>query len=574
MHETDSSTEIDRCTQYAKDVVEKKIVAGPHVRAACRRHLKDLEEGAARGLHWNLAEAQRVIAFFEEVLVLNGGEFEGKPFEVLDWQAFVLGSLFGWQTDDGSRRFRVAYVETAKGSGKSPLAAGIGLYGLTADREQRAEIYAAATKKDQAQILFRDAVAMYDQSPRLRQRLVPSGSKGKEYNLAYHATSSFFKTISADDGQSGPRPHMGILDEIHEHKTATVVEMMRAGTKSRRQALIFMITNSGSDMTSVCGDYHEYGRQVCAGTQSDDSFFGYICGLDKDDDPFQDESCWAKANPSLHHGIPGIKYLREQVTQARGMPSKEALVKRLNFCMWTGAIAPWLAAEAWFACEDPGMVDRTQFYGRSGSAGLDLSSTQDLTSFVVSLDPTEDDPYVRLIPFFWLPGDNLEAKGHRDRVPYVAWREAGHLEALPGKAVDKLAVLRKVSELAAMFELRHINADRWRLEDYRQLAEREDVSLPPFEPFGQGMKDMAPAVDEFERLLVDEKMRHDGNPVMTWNAGNAVLDSDAAGNRKVTKQKARGRVDGIVAGVMAVAGTMSLETEEDLDSFLNDPIRT
>ncbi|KAF1043052.1 MAG: hypothetical protein GAK35_02372 [Herbaspirillum frisingense] len=574
MPQTDSSAPIDRCTQYAQDVVSKKIVAGPHVRAACRRHLKDLEEGAARGLRWNLDEAQRVIAFFEEVLVLNGGEFEGKPFTVLDWQAFVLGSLFGWQSADGSRRYRVAYVETAKGSGKSPLAAGIGLYGLTADREMRAEIYAAATKKDQAQVLFRDAVAMYDQSPRLRQRLVPSGSKGKEYNLAYHATSSFFKTISADDGQSGPRPHMGILDEIHEHKNALVVEMMRAGTKSRRQALIFMITNSGSDLTSVCGDYHEYGRQVCDGTLQDDSFFGFICGMDKDDDPFKDESCWAKANPSLHHGIPGLKYLREQVTQARGMPSKEALVKRLNFCMWTGAVAPWLAAETWFACEDPDMVDMSRYYGRTGTGGLDLSSTQDLTAFVVSLDPTEDDPFTRLFPYFWLPGDNLERKGQLDRVPYLAWKEAGHLFALSGRAVDKLAVLQKVSEVAAYFNLRHINCDRWRLEDYRQLAEREDVSLPEFQPFGQGMKDMAPAVDEFERQLVAGTLRHNGNPVMTWNAANAVLASDDAGNRKVTKQRARGRVDGVVAGVMAVAGTLALETEEDMDDFFNDPIRT
>ncbi|MES2126664.1 MAG: terminase TerL endonuclease subunit [Pseudomonadota bacterium] len=549
----------DRATSFARDVVAGHVVAGPHVRDACKRHLLDLEDGPARGLRWDLDAAKRAIGYFEDVLCLNGGQFEGKPFDVLPWQAFIIGSLFGWKSADGFRRFRVAYVETAKGSGKSPLAAGIGLYGLTADGEARAEIYAAATKKDQAQILFRDAIAMVDHSPQLAGRLAISGAKGKEWNLAYNKTSSFFRPISADDGQSGPRPHMALLDEIHEHKTGNVVEMLRAGTKGRQQALIFMITNSGTDKRTVCWEYHDYGAQVCSGQLVDDSFFAFVCSLDLLDDPFTDESCWPKVNPSLEHGVPGLKYLREQVTQARGMPSKEALVRRVNFCQWTESNSPWISAEVWFGCQAKEPVTLKQFYGRSGVAGLDLSSTQDLTALVVVLDPTEEDPVSRLLPFFWLPGDGLSAKADKDRVPYLAWRDAGYLEALPGRAINKKAVLHRLSELCAMFDIREIAYDRWRIEDLKALIEDEGLSLPPLFAFGQGFKDMAPAVDEFERLMLEQQVMHDGNPVMTWCMANAVLMSDPAENRKITKERATGRVDGAVAAVMAIGRTLTGE---------------
>lgn len=551
----------DRATKYAKDVVAGKIIAGPDVRNACARHLKDLKEGAKRGLKFDKVKAARAIGFFEDVLCLNGGQFEGTPFLLQDWQAFIIGSLFGWMGADGFRRFRVAYIETAKGSGKSPLAAGIGLYGFTADGEARAEVYAAATKKDQAQILFRDAIAMVDQSPQLRSRLEKSGSAGKEWNLAYQKTASFFRPIAADEGQSGPRPHVALIDEVHEHRSSHVIEMMRAGTKFRQQALIVMITNSGTNKQTVCWENHEYGSRVCAGQLEDDSFFAYVCTLDPGDDPFASEDCWEKVNPSLKHGIPGLKYLREQVTQARGMPSKESVVRRLNFCQWTAHDAPWLSGEVWFACADTEEFDIERFYGREGVAGLDLSSTQDLTAFVVMLDPTEDDPVQRLIPFFWLPGDGLKEKADKDRVPYLAWRDAGWLEALPGKAINKLAVAHRVSQICGLFEIRKIAYDRWRIEDFKALIETESLSIATLEGFGQGFKDMAPAVDEYEAKLINCELVHNNNPVMTWCMANAVVVSDPAGNRKISKERATGRVDGAVAAVMA-QGIMNNEVAE------------
>ena len=202
------ATSRDPVTTYAKNVLSGKIIAGPHVRAACQRHLNDLEQAAQRGFFFDLDKVKRVIGFYEDILRLNGGEYEGQPYRLLDWQKFIVGSLFGWVNADGYRRFRVAYVETAKGSGKSPLAAGIGSYGLVADYEARAEIYAAATKKDQAMVLFRDAVAMVNQSPDLSANLTKSGVGESVWNLAYRKAGSFFRPISSDDGQSGPRPHI------------------------------------------------------------------------------------------------------------------------------------------------------------------------------------------------------------------------------------------------------------------------------------------------------------------------------------------------------------------------------
>ena len=272
----------DPVTAYAKGVTGGEIVAGPHVRDACARHLRDLKNGKKRGLVWDVEAAMRVIGYFRTVLRLNGGEHEGMPFVLHESQEFIAGSLFGWKRMDGNRRFRVAFIEEGKGSGKSPLAAGIGLYMMTADDEPRAEVYAAAVSKEQAHILFRDAVAMAKQSPSLSKRVTFSGGAGKEWNIAYLSTGSFFRPISSEStgrGKSGYRPHCVLLDEIHEHATNAMVEFMRAGTKGRRQALIFMITNSGFDRTSVCFEYHTYANKVSAGELEDDSFFGYVCAL-------------------------------------------------------------------------------------------------------------------------------------------------------------------------------------------------------------------------------------------------------------------------------------------------------
>lgn len=519
-------------------------------------------DGPARGLRWEPEAAERFAAFCREVCRLAGGQFEGAPFELEPPQAFIAGSLMGWKRADGTRRFRVAYVEMGKGNGKSPLAAALGLYGLVADGESRAEIYAAATKRDQAQVLFRDAVAMVEQSPELRGRIVKSG-KNPVWNLAYLKTASFFRPIASDNAQSGPRPHMGLLDEVHEHKSPMMVDMIRAGFKWRRQPLLLMITNSGNDRTSVCWEQHEYGRQVCAGLLEDDAYFAYVCAMDEDDDPMLDESCWVKANPLLGRTVT-LEYLREQVREARGMPGKESTVRRLNFCQWTDAASPWIGSQVWLAAADP-EFDEAGLVGRRCWGGLDLSSTTDLTAFAGLFEPSGDDPHWRLKVWQWVPDHLLDEKQHRDRVPYLAWIAGGWLDATPGKAVNKRHVVAKLAELQGRFGFEEIAYDRWRIEDLRSFLDDEGVDLP-LVGFGQGFQSMGPACDEFERLLLAGDLKHDGNPVLTWNAASMVVDLDPAGNRKPSKRKATGRIDGGVAAVMAcgraAAGQLSTYSGE------------
>ncbi len=362
------SSTTDRATAYAEAVVAGKIVAGPHVRNACQRHIDDLSKGGDRGLRYDEEIAARALRFFELKLKLSEGQFEGKPFQAHPAQAFIIGSLFGWQKlseDHGwVRRFRRAYVEQGKGNGKSPLAGGIGLYGLIADREPGAEIYAAGATKDQAGILFRDAIKMRGQSPYICEKTKTSGGEGKEYNLAYLAKGSFFRPISREAKRtgSGPRPHMALCDEVHEHPDRGVMEMLERGFKFRRQPLLLMITNSGSDRNSICWEEHEHAVKVAAGNYNakdddafylgeviDDTTFSYVCALDKDDKPLDDPKCWVKANPLLGVTITE-EYLAGVVAQAKAMPGKMNGILRLHFCQWTDAETAWMTRAALEPC--------------------------------------------------------------------------------------------------------------------------------------------------------------------------------------------------------------------------------
>lgn len=546
----------DRATTYALSVISGEIPAGPIVRGSCQRHLNDLEHGHERGLYYDEHDAAEAIAFFEECLCLNGGQFEGKPFLLFPWEAFVIGSIFGWKRkSDNMRRFRVAYIETPKGSGKSPLAAGIGIKGLVADNEPRAQIYAAATYKDQAMVLFRDAVAFYDQSPELQARLVASGTGAMRWNLAHLESGSFFRVISSEKkGQSGPLPHMILLDEVHEHADGTVIEMLRAGFKSRRQPLSFMITNSGHDKTSVCWEYHQMGEKVACEMVQNDEFFAYICSLDDadliDDRYLIDETLWPKVNPSIEHGLPGYDYIRSQVLEAQGMPSKMATVKRLCFCQWTKAENPAISREAWMACQDKDYpLDILR--GRRCWGGLDLSAVNDLTAFALVFEPSEDDPFYRLKVCFWVPGVGLVKKADRDHVPYVAWRDAGYIRAIKRASIEYEFVIADIKELCGLYDVQKIAFDRWNIANFKKTMARVGIELPELIEFGQGYKSMSPAIKVFEKKLLDAAIKIDENPCLTWCAANVIADEDEADNKKYVKPSSGDRIDGIIAAVMA-----------------------
>jgi len=455
------SSSADPVERYARDVIGGTILAGPLVRVACARHLRDLIEGPKRGLRWDAAAAERALGFFPTVLRLAEGEFADKPFVLQPWQAFCVGNLFGWKASDGFRRFRTAYIEIGKGNGKSVFAAGIGLYMLLADGEASAEIYAAATTRDQAAILFRDAARMVDASPALSKRIQKSGLRSV-FNLAHMESGSFFRTVSSEGrGLDGKRVHCSPIDEVHEHPTPIVVDKMRAGTKGRRQALIVEITNSGFDRSTICFQHHEYSERIVNGLIEDDSWFAYVCGLDEGDDPLEDEACWIKANPSLGISIPR-KYLIEQVREAKGMPAKASIVRRLSFCEWVDAANPAIPGDLWRACEVEDF-DEAELAGLRCIGGLDLSGTRDLTALARVYEP-DADGIVHAVVEFWTPRETLIDRARTDRVPYDLWVEQGHVIATPGRTVDYRFVAERMLELQTEFGLNTIAFDPYRIK--------------------------------------------------------------------------------------------------------------
>lgn len=558
-----SSAWTDPVRAYAKAVVAGKEIAGPHVRAACARHLRDLTELKRRGLRWDAKAARHALDFFPEVLHLAGGQFEGQPFVLEPPQQFIVGSLFGWKrTLDGARRFRTAYIEAGKGNGKSPLLAGIGLLGVIADGEPRAEIYSAATKRDQAMVMFRDAVAMVQQSPELACRLRLSGRDEKVWNIYHERSGSWFRPLASDERQSGPRPHFGLVDELHEHRTGMMVNMLAAGRKWRRQPMTVIITNSGFDRTSVCWEYHEKAIRVATGMDDDDTFFSYVCALDEGDDPYLDEYCWRKANPLMGVTITE-QYLRDEVSQSRGMPSKESMVRRLNFCEWTESSNPAIPYEAWRAAVAEYTLE--DFRGSSAILGIDLSATLDLTACVLVF---QRDGLFYCWPLFFIPEDGLSDRVRRDSVPYDAWVREGLVYTTPGKAIDKDFVVDRVESILGEFDITLTAApyDRHRIDVLQAALDRVGASWP-LEKFGQGFVSMGPAVDSLETALVNGEFRHPDNPCLNWNAANCVTISNPVGDRKYDKSKTTGRIDGMVALVMALRQT-TLQQQAAVESMV------
>lgn len=561
----------DPVTQYARDVLAGAIVAGPHVRDACRRHIADLDQAPARGWTFDAARLQRILEFFPDVLRLSGGEWEGVPFELSPWQAFVVGSLFAWVDAGGRRRFRVAYIETGKGSGKSPLAAGIGHYMFIADDEPRAEIYAAAAKKDQAMVLFRDAVAMVQLSPALASHITRVGGQSV-WNMAYDG--SFFRAISSDDSQSGPRPHCALIDEIHEHRDDSVIEMLRAGFKGRRQPLLFMITNSGSDRQSVCWRYHDRACKIAAGALQDDRFFAYVCALDDADEPLKDPACWVKTNPNLGVSI-GPEYLHDQVLEAAQMPAKQSRVLRLHFCKWVETSTPWISPEVWQAAQvqfaPDELLDGGELY-----LGIDLSVTTDLTAIamvrktVTQLPPTAERPEgSELIRFkaaveFFTPADTVEERAARDRVPYDVWIREGYLRTTPGSELKYDYIAERLAQINGRAQVVAAAFDRYRMRELRLELEATGSALNLVEhPQGtlrSNVTDlwMPQSIETFEGALLERRIEIAENPVLTWNASAAMTESDRQLNRVFTKKKSTGRIDGVVALAMAIGAAQHL----------------
>lgn len=527
--------------RYIEDVLNNRITVCRWVRLAVERHVRDLETGAERGLRFDPIAGQHVIDFFQ-FLKHSKGEWAGQTVRLEDWQQFVLWVLFGWMRADGTRRFRTDYLEVARKNGKSTLAAGVGLYLMIGDGEPGAEVYAAATKKDQAKITHSEATRMIQSSPFLRSRV-----KVFRDNLHIVGTASKFEPLGADaDTLDGLNIHGAIVDELHAHKTRDVWDKLETATGARRQPLMFAITTAGFDRESICYKQHEYAEKVLEGIIEDDSFFGIIFTLDEGDD-WEKEENWIKANPNL--GVSKkLDNLREKANKAKEMPSALNAFLRLELDIWTQSETKWVNRDHWDACGKA--VDANGLRGRTCYGGLDLSSTTDISALLLVFPPQGKDDEYQVLCRFWVPEEAMVIRSKRDRVPYEAWVRQGYITATPGNVIDYDFIFSQVDEDAQAYDLHEIAFDRWGSTQIIQDIEERGLTCVQF---GQGYQSMNPPMKELEKLILGHGLAHGNNPVLNWMADNLVADVDPAGNIKPDKEKSRERIDGMVALIMALA---------------------
>jgi phage terminase large subunit-like protein len=508
----------------------------------CNLHLDQALE--SEGFYYSKKYARAAVNFFEKVLKHVKGEWSGRPFILDDWQKKdIIEPLFGWRRSDGTRKFRTAYIEIPRKNGKSTLAAGIALYLEFADGEQGAEVYSAAADKDQASIVFDLASDMVEMSPQL-DKMAEIFKK----SIILPETRSTYRVLSADAfTKHGLNAHGVIVDELHVQPHRDLVDVLVTATGARSQPLVVFITTAGYDKTSICWEYHEYAEQVLNGVIDDPTFFAYIAAADKDDD-WLDPAIWAKANPGLGVSVK-LDYLKQEANRARHVPAYQNTFRRLHLNQWTQQASRWLDLEAWDACNlaiDPKLLEGAECY-----AGLDLSSTSDIAALVLDF-PTEegeDEERHAWLPFFWIPEDNMMERVRKDRVPYDAWTRDELITATEGNVIDYQFILRDIEALGEIFNIKEIAFDRWGAFQISSQLEGLGFELVGF---GQGYKSMSPPMTDLLRLVLGKQLAHGANPVLRWMADNLVVDTDPAGNVKPNKKKSREKIDGIVAGLMAL----------------------
>lgn len=584
---------IDQTTQYAKDVVQGKIVAGLYVRLAAKRHLDDLVHGPKRGLAWSVEKAERAIRFFPSVLTITEGANEGKPFTLLPWHVFVIGSLYGWSDHNGQRRFRFAWLETGKGQAKSPLMGGVGLYEILGRKKQRAEVYCIGEDKNTAKVLFRDAVAMCraeipgkdGETLEGTGRVKIRGTGDNAYKIEHPKSSSKFEPVANTDAISGPKPVAVLGDEIHEMKSNKGIETWRAAiAKMSGDPVMILGTNTPSVDQDVGTEYSLFFQRILKGENTDDSAFAYIARVDRDDDPMVDESCWIKALPAL-----GITYkienVRKQVESAKLLISTQLTLKRLFFGIPVGTSGFWVSEKAWDDVQ--GEVVEDDMVGRRLHLSLDLAQKNDLTA----LSGCWEGDKLAVKTWYYTCEYEIAERATKDQIPYRELAEAGDLTITPTATIDFTYVAEQVKTLCGRHTVVQLVVDSAFIQDFIRAC--GDIDFPvwiyegPDEPEGQGLKIVRHA--QGGRVVFEEKMlcmpvsvRHledhiltrdltiDKSRLTTICASNTHAVSDGQGNKWFDKKRSRGRIDGMVTIAMAVgAATADMKAEAGIDSFFN-----
>lgn len=594
---------LDPTTSWARDAVDGRIVVGELVRHAAERHLRDLRDGPARGLHFRPERAARILAFLPAVFSVTAGSAAGQPFHPLPWHVFVLGSLFGWVLPSGRLRFRAGWLETGKGQAKSPVMAAVGLYMMGWHGVARAEVYAIGQDRATANVLFRDAVAMCradipggDEGESLEHRaggdsegdVVIRGEGDNAWKIEHPETGSKFQTLANNQNVSGPRPVAVLADEIHEFASTHAIETwQRAIAKMPGDALMLLGTNTPAANQLVGTAYSEFYQRVAKGEFTDDEAFAFIARIDRADweTAFDNEACWPKALPALGTTFP-VENIRGEINTARGMISRALSVQRLYLGIPVGAAGFWIAEHAWTAVQ--GRVDVEALKGRPCWLSLDLSQKNDLTA--LSACWQMEDGHLVVRTWYWTTQEGLADREQKDKAPYQVWvaDPAVTLAAVPGPTIDKEFVAAEVQRLVVENEVEFLAADVAGLADFEAACLR--IGFPvwrwmgPNKPEGLGLKLVSHAqstrvvfedrqlcmprsVERLEDRVLAGTITVEASPVTTWCASNAVLISDAQKNRAFDKRQSRGRIDGLVTIAMAVgAATMNESVEDTVDA--------
>lgn len=504
------------------------------------------------------ALADRAVAFINS-LKHTKGIWYGKNFELLPWQDKIVRDLFGTIKSDGYRQYNTAYIEIPKKQGKSELAAAIALYLTCADNEYGAEVYGCASDRQQASIVFDVAVDMIKQCPALMKRCKIIASQKR---IVYLPLNSFYQVLSAESyTKHGLNVHGVIFDELHAQPNRALYDVMLTGSgDARKQPLFFLITTAGTDRNSICYEVHQKAEDLLKGRKKDNSFYPCIYGL-ADEDDWTDETNWYKANPSLDVTV-SIDKVRQAFNSAKENPAEENLFRQLRLNQWVKQSVRWMPMDKWDMCSFD--IDLESLKGRTCYAGLDLSSTTDVTALSLVFPPEDEDDKYIIVPFFWLPEDTVPLRVKRGHVPYDTWQQKGLVMTTEGNVVHYGYIEKFIEELGKQYNIKEIAYDRWGAVQMVQNLEGLGFTIVPF---GQGFKDMSPPSKELLKLVLEQKIAHGGNEVLRWMMDNVYVRTDPAGNIKPDKEKSTEKIDGAIATIMALDRAIR---NRQADSVYND----
>jgi len=500
-------------------------------------------------------EAADFAVDFIQCLSHTKGKWAGKRFELIDWQEQIIRDVFGTLKSDGYRQFNTAYVEIPKKQGKSELAAAVALLLCCADGEERAEVYGCAADRQQASIVFEVAADMVRMSPALSKRVkILTAAK----RIIYLPTNSFYQVLSAEAySKHGFNIHGVVFDELHTQPNRKLFDVMTKGSgDARTQPLYFLITTAGNDTKSICYEVHQKAKDILEGRKQDSTFYPVIYGASEADD-WTSPAVWKKANPSLGITV-GLDRVKAACESAKQNPAEENVFRQLRLNQWVKQAVRWMPMDKWDACDYP--FDKDKLLGRACFGGLDLSSTSDLTAFVLVFPPTEEDDKYYILPYFWLPEETIELRVRRDSVLYDVWQRQGYLNTTEGNVVHYGFIEAFIEELGKKYNIKEIAFDRWGAVQMTQNLEGAGFRVIPF---GQGFKDMSPPTKELMKLVLEKKIAHGAHPVLRWMMDNIFIRTDPAGNIKPDKEKSTEKIDGAVATIMALDRALRNTNQEE-----------